>query len=213
MIVSPRLSPWSSHWIGSYPYWMNTKHFKQCAREGFKVLHLPRAGCAFLMHSSAVVSLSLLGPNPIFWLPDIFNNSMSEPTKKNGRSLEATVKYYCSQLRGVCFQHIFCFSPEETSVLVQKKPELSEDPSASLFRKVTGLQGDKPATHSFTECSLKAYYLKTVWIIPFPAQQYSSFARSHVAGQPQPSQPFEASNLALLLVHRVISKKGFSCEN
>ena len=82
---------------------MNTKHFKQCAREGFRALRLPRSVCAFLTHSSAVVSLSLLGPNPMFWLPDIFNNLMSEPTKKSGPSLEATDKYYCSQLRGVCF--------------------------------------------------------------------------------------------------------------
>ena len=78
--------------------------------------------------------------------------------------------------------------------------------------KVNGLQGNKPITHSFNKYSLKAYHLKTVGIIiPFPAQQY--FARSHVAGQPQPRQPFEASDLALLWVYRVISKKGFICEN
>lgn len=70
--------------------------------------------------------------------------------------------------------------------------------------KVNGLQGNKPITHSFNKSSLKAYHLTTVGIIiPFLVQQYSSFARSHVAGQPQPRQPFEASNLALLWVHRV----------
>lgn len=81
--VFPRLLLKSSHFfLGNYPYW-STKYFVQCVR-GFKVHDLSRSVCTFLAHPSAIVSLFLQGPDVILCLPDIFNNLMSEPIKKNG---------------------------------------------------------------------------------------------------------------------------------
>lgn len=104
----------------------------QRVREGFKVHHLPRSVCPFLIHPSVVVSLSFLGPNPIFWLPDIFSNLMSEPTNKIGEfySMEKQVILWYLLLESLSW-----FSLEETSTLAQNKPWLTEDPSTSLSRK------------------------------------------------------------------------------